>query len=204
MHILHNETPLEELYTGPASSDYSPASSANRFKRAFELFDRLVPRDRRTLTLLDYGCGPGNLLAWMKNSADWCAAYHGHDLRRASIAHARSLHRFPGATFSHESPPMGSTWGLVLALGTVSYQLSPDEIACKSAATDLLAQIFSHATAALVFTLPRADCTKTTPRPMLRFTRAEADTLAEGLAAERVILDAETFPHEFLVGVGRA
>ena len=113
---------IDDYYTDPASSDYSAASSAIRFKRIFESLQI------NEISVLDYGCGPGNMTAWFTSIHQKPVFYYGYDIREQTIAVARQKnlgYRFE--TVLCCEPVID----LAVFAGTISYAFDADINKCK-------------------------------------------------------------------------
>jgi SAM-dependent methyltransferase len=114
---------LEALYSAYDSSDYSSESSEIRFEKLFSLIQN--PNDMR---ILDYGCGPGNLIDWMKSRHISPKDYFGYDVRKKTVEYARI--RFP--LFKFDTCLPSKDFDVAILCGTISYAYDKDIQLCKS------------------------------------------------------------------------
>jgi hypothetical protein len=84
-------------------------------------------------------------------------------------------------------------------LGTISYRYK-DIDECKIESSLLLKTAFSLTEKALFFTLPRK-YNKEPTKPMITYSVDEVFLEISRLSFSKCIVDAETFPHEFIVGI---
>jgi SAM-dependent methyltransferase len=115
---------LDQIYSSPDSSDYGAYSSEKRF---CNIFGPLVTKN---LTVLDYGCGPGNLCTWFETNNKIPKEYYGYDIRKETIAIAKQNH--PNWIFSNHLPLNDTQFDVVLLIGTISYAFDSDIALCKS------------------------------------------------------------------------
>jgi SAM-dependent methyltransferase len=103
---------LEKIYSSPLSSDYSEKSSKFRFQKIFDHIE-----NANDLRILDYGCGPGNLVEWMNYNSIHPKEYFGYDIREETIAYAKK--RFPNFYFGNQLP--SQNFDIAIFCGTISY-----------------------------------------------------------------------------------
>lgn len=114
---------IDDFYTAPDSSDYSRASSCVRFKR---ITDNLKCEQ---LDVLDFGCGPGNMVEWLYTNNLIPKTYYGYDIRSETINVAKQKH----PTYKFETClPSNETFDLIVLAGTISYAFDPNIDLCKS------------------------------------------------------------------------
>jgi len=114
---------IENLYSSPYSSDYSDKSSNTRFQKFFEHIPNAC-----NLRILDYGCGPGNMVDWMMSHAICPKEYFGYDIRQETIEYARK--RFPNVNFDSKLPT--HNFDVAILCGTISYAYDADVHLCKT------------------------------------------------------------------------
>lgn len=115
---------LISIYSSPESSDYGPVSTEKRFSG---IFDSLLVQ---SLSVLDYGCGPGNLCEWFETKSKLPKEYYGYDIRKETVLIAKQKH--PKWSFSDCLPLAGNKYDTVLMIGTISYAFDSDISVCKS------------------------------------------------------------------------
>jgi len=113
---------IDSFYTDSKSSDYSFISSQKRFQTIFE---NVKIED---ISILDYGCGPGNLCQWFKDEKRIPKLYHGYDIREETIQYAKEKHS--DWMFTSETSTFAS-YDMILLIGTISYAFSQDIALCK-------------------------------------------------------------------------
>lgn len=105
---------LSNFYSSFDSSDYSQSSSNIRFKNIFEG----IKIDEKSI--LDYGCGPGNLVSWFLAQSLFPKCYFGYDIRRETIEYAsRKFESCQNLEFSDTLPKI--KFDLIVLCGTISY-----------------------------------------------------------------------------------
>jgi cyclopropane fatty-acyl-phospholipid synthase-like methyltransferase len=77
-------------------------------------------------TILDFGCGYGELLAYLK-SEDYSLSYLGYDIVKTSIDAAKRLHSDAQADFVSVLPEM-ATWDFVVMSGVFNVKGEIDEV----------------------------------------------------------------------------
>lgn len=115
---------LSSIYTSPDSSDYGPISTEKRFSTIFNT----LPIE--SLSVLDYGCGPGNLCQWFETKNKLPKEYYGYDIRKETVAIAKEKHS--KWHFSHELPLIKNKYDVVLLIGTISYAFDSNIELCKT------------------------------------------------------------------------
>jgi SAM-dependent methyltransferase len=130
----------------------SPAALLGAKGRQHIRFEALLPllRSGAVTSLLDYGCGLGHLLSYLR-SHGWPGAYHGVDIVESFVAHARAR-QHPGATFELIQPgsDIGGTFDVVYASGVFNLRSHDDAAESKHYALERLAQLFDRSRQFLV------------------------------------------------------
>lgn len=136
---------------GDAAEAVQWSSRETQEARLAVLVEALSPEALRTASILDFGCGNGHLLRWLRTTRGWEGAYTGYDISAAMVDAARDLHRDdPDARFERRdilSEGIDGRFDLVLVSGTFNNAL-PDN---WSFTTRLLRPLFEHADVALAF-----------------------------------------------------
>lgn len=114
---------IEELYSDPKHSDYSEKSSNVRFEHLVR--DLSVPN----VSILDYGCGPGNMVSWFLSNKQTPKYYYGYDVREKTIAFAKQ--NLPSFKFE-TTLPTDELFDMALFAGTISYAFDEDIDLCKN------------------------------------------------------------------------
>lgn len=114
---------LSFIYTSSDSSDYGPVSTEKRFSTIFNA----LPVE--SLSILDYGCGPGNLCEWFETRNKLPKEYYGYDIRKETVLIAKEKH--PKWCFSYERPFSKNAYDIVLFIGTISYAFDSNIELCK-------------------------------------------------------------------------
>jgi len=199
---------LEVMYGNGENTFYSHRSSEIRFAKGVYLAtlvsDLTEYNEFWKCSVADIGCGPGKFL-------DWCIAkngvppiYTGMDVRKSSIVAAKE--KYPGFEFNHCDQDWGiANYDFCFGFGLLGHIVSDNKSISESNDKSLLRKLFIGATKGLVITLPRADFTKGSSMPLLRYTIGEAGKMVEELGKEvgKVMIDGVTFEHEYLIGIGK-
>ena len=114
---------ITSCYSDPSSSDYSPTSSNLRFAHMF------TNVDVSKTNVLDYGCGPGNMVEWFIKNQQKPALYYGYDIREETVAIARQKN--PSYQFETELC-VEPVFDIAVFAGTISYAFDNDIDLCKN------------------------------------------------------------------------
>ena len=134
-----------------------------RFEVLCEVFDR---HSSETFSVLDVGCGLGDLAGYLRRRADPCV-YLGVDILPQMVEHARQ--RFPKESFEVvdilEDNPPGAPFDFVIASGTLSVKLPGHEDFLHR----MLSRMYALASRGLAFNMQSA-------RAATRNVTAQLDT----------------------------
>ena len=114
---------IEELYSDAKHSDYSEKSSNIRFEH------HVRNLEISNISILDYGCGPGNIVSWFLSNKKTPRYYYGYDIREKTIEYAKQ--NLPNFKFETVLPT-NITFDMALFAGTISYAFSEDIDLCKN------------------------------------------------------------------------
>lgn len=162
------------------------------------------PDELRTASILDFGCGTGHLLTWLRRTHRYEGSYTGYDIAGAMIQAARALHASdPGASFERRdigTEGVGGDFDLVLVSGTFNNVVSDN----WRFLTDHLRILFPHARRGLSFNCLSSYVDYTTeglahrrPEDVFSFVKAEL-TPRVALRHDYHVKD-DVIPFEFTV-----
>lgn len=193
---MNNEI-MSKVYSSPFSSDYSSRSSENRFSLTNNMAKFLLNKDWEGLSILDYGCGPGNMFDWMNRNGVAYGKYYGYDVRKETIEHAKKI-QSNNVIFSTEIPK--EMYNVVFMLGTISYQYTNDVDRCKEEAISLILNANSFSNECFVFTLPKDSYKSISTKRMIRFSEREVFDILTRMKIGKLVFDSDSFQHEMLIG----
>jgi 2-polyprenyl-3-methyl-5-hydroxy-6-metoxy-1,4-benzoquinol methylase len=177
---------LTNKYTSHESSDYSEKSSEVRFKYIGDIIRARLARHR--YTLLDFGCGPGNLYKYLlDNQLSNRVHYLGYDCREKTIEFCQDRFLSTDGYFVTNLPD-GITFDIVVALGVISYEMSVDYL------RQTIDYIKSLVLDTLIITLRKSSFHDNDD--FFSFNKEEVYKLFEDMHVE---IDSESLLHEYIV-----
>lgn len=114
-------------------------------------FDQLVPAQwvASNGSVLDYGCGYGALLTYLRELG-WSGAYTGYDVSREMLVVARRLH---GADGQFIAEPSVATWDCTLASGLFNVRLGFGDDRWEAHISAVLDEMWCRTGAVMVFNM---------------------------------------------------
>lgn len=134
---------LNEHGDGPQATQWSNRSSQERRMKVLTEIDRI--RDSR---ILDFGCGTGHLLTYLRQQRGFAGEYVGYDISEAMIQVAQQ--KFPTDRFERRdilTDPPDETFDFVLANGVFNNRVPEGQELMKA----LLEKLFTLAKKGLAF-----------------------------------------------------
>ncbi len=177
------------------------ASQTKRFEQLLRAvgIDRSIPR----CTILDFGCGWGALLPFLRERG-FEGSYTGYDRSPAMVAEARRIHEgVPGATFTSEWESVGPA-EFVVASGVFNVRLGASDAQWLAYVIDTLAAMNARATSGWAANFLTSYSDEDHKRPDLYYT--DPATIFEWCkrsASRWVCLLHDYDLYEFTIGVAR-
>lgn len=137
---------------GVDSSEAVQWSSRETQERRFQVLAEVVPPEvLRQASVLDFGCGTGHLLTWLRRAHGYEGRYTGYDISPEMIEAARAVHEGDAqATFEHRDvlrEGIDGRFDLVLVSGTFNNAVTD----AWGFVTDLLRPLAAASDVALAF-----------------------------------------------------
>lgn len=130
---------IEKIYQNQESNDsgFSEKSSEKRFSFLLtQLIDFCDTYSVSRAELLDFGCGPGNLIEFLQNhlSLPYKCSYSGYDIRSSMIDLAESIYSDSSLVdlqFFTEEECIDESYDLICAFGVFYHKLDEDIVKSK-------------------------------------------------------------------------